>query len=669
MLGAGGDRERRIAGVIDRVEAAFSAHRLVIVPRLAALADAVDHQVFLDQDAVAIALAVLGEHGVEAESRVTRKLPKRPQCVQAFESDLEFVRRILAEEGVLLHVDSASGRDVVILTDHPSGYAAIEGEAAIPFEEEAGLRGPESVFAASFTRAFAPDKVSLVDYDLEHPDVDQSVEAHVGDGAFERYEWPGGYTDPALGRQIAAMRLEEARGRSVLLRARSTSLRLAPGRAFSLRGAPRGELNQRWVVLELSWEGVDRVAPGAGMHDHRFVADLVAAPAEQPYRPPRPARPPTLGGVQTATTTGPGGSEIHPDALGRVKVLHRWDRRRPADDTSSHWVRPIQPALSGGFLLPRVGWEVLVGFQGASGDVPYEIGRLYNAQDPPPAGLPGRKIASHFGSRTTPGGGSENLLRTDDSAGAEDLLVNASRDYNETTVDGKQTRVTSNDTLNVGANRKHQVGIVHQLKVDAGQTTTISVNRDLSVTGAITVEAVDEIVAVGGLRYVSVGGDYASQVGGFFTRFVRAAKAEAAVEQQNRHVSGASMMVVGAGWKEAGLTAARNVGGASVLNVSGPIEIRANSYTLKSSSLTEKYASMSIHAKGGQRVEKYGAAGIIDVGGSATVKGSKVVFVADESIKLKAGGVTILIEPGKITVDGPFKSEVATIVKGDEKNT
>ncbi|HSN98123.1 MAG TPA: phage late control D family protein, partial [Candidatus Nanopelagicales bacterium] len=83
VLGAGGDRERRIAGVIDRVEAAFAAHRLVLVPRLAALADAVDHQVFLDQDAVAIALGVLGEHGVEVESRVTRKLPKRPQCVQA----------------------------------------------------------------------------------------------------------------------------------------------------------------------------------------------------------------------------------------------------------------------------------------------------------------------------------------------------------------------------------------------------------------------------------------------------------------------------------------------------------------------------------------------------------------------------------------------------------
>src|SRR6185436_2268573 len=58
------DQTRRtISGLVDAIEAEGTGYRIRIVPKLALLADAIDHQVFVDQDAVEVATTVLGEHG------------------------------------------------------------------------------------------------------------------------------------------------------------------------------------------------------------------------------------------------------------------------------------------------------------------------------------------------------------------------------------------------------------------------------------------------------------------------------------------------------------------------------------------------------------------------------------------------------------------------------
>src|SRR5262249_25700204 len=72
ITGAGG-RERTIQGVVDSINAVAEAYEIRLVPAVALLEDAIDHQVFLDEDAVAIAKAVLGEHGLSVDSRVSRK--------------------------------------------------------------------------------------------------------------------------------------------------------------------------------------------------------------------------------------------------------------------------------------------------------------------------------------------------------------------------------------------------------------------------------------------------------------------------------------------------------------------------------------------------------------------------------------------------------------------
>ncbi|MEP7121450.1 MAG: type VI secretion system tip protein TssI/VgrG [Byssovorax sp.] len=658
---------RTIAAIIDGVDAFESGYRLHLVPRLARLSLAVDHRLFRHQDTLAIVREVLGGHEVPVESRIARPLTARPQCVQAFESDLSFVSRLLAEEGIAYHVEHGDAGDVVVLGDNPGAYAPIGGGDELPFGagEAGGLVQGESVFEARLNATTVTERVTLSDFDPEKPLVDQRAAA--GDGLLERYEYPGGYRDPAQGSALAAIRREEAESARRVLRGRTTSRRLAPGATFRLVGAPRDDINGQWLVLELAHEGQDHGAGAAPGASSRYVAAFVAVPADRPYRPARSPQP-TMGGVQSATITGPRGSEIHTEAAGRVTALLRWDRRRTDDDTSSHWLRPVQPATSGGVYLPRVGWETLLGFSGLSADVPYELGRLYNGRATPPEGLPGQKVRGAFGSETTPGGGSANLLRIDDAAGAEGMLINASHDYNERTENDKKTTVAANDAHTIGSDHKDLVGIVQEVKIDGAQSYSIGADRDLSVGGNLVIEAASESIGVGGLRSFTIGGDFKTAVGGALTRTILGAKAEIATLSQNVHVTGGSRVSIG-GTRVESAEVAVGIGvlGASNLSVAGAYTIASAKYSLSASTLKEDYASMTIGA-GGVIEDAFAGAASLSVGGSLTLTGSVVSFVAMEKISIDAAGVTVTITPGSIEIAAVVDSAEDLVVTGMDVN-
>jgi type VI secretion system secreted protein VgrG len=660
-LGDGG--ERSVHGIVEGAEQRYGELRLVIVPRVAPLAEAVDHQVFLQKDAVEIAREVLGEHAVDVAVRVSRTLPKRTQCVQAFESDLAFVSRVLADEGIAWFVEHVEGRDVLVLADSAAAYTPIAGEERLPFAPEAGLVGEDCVLDLRLRHATAHDAVRLRDYDFEHPLVDLDVEAKDGPGALTRFEVPGGYRDPAAGKAVANLRLEEARALRRVLTGTTNCRRAAPGHTFELVGAPRRDLNGRWLLLEVRWELREGPLPST---ERRYRAEFVAIPANAPYRPPR-SKAPTMRGVQTATVTGPKGMEIHTNAHGQVTALLRWDRRRRMDETSSAWIRPLQPQTGGAMFLPRVGWEAVVGFSGASADMPYVVGRLDNGAAPPAEGLPGKKVRSAFGSRTTPGGGSANVLRTDDAAGHEDVLLNASSDYNERTETDKTVAVTATDTHSIGANRTQIVGKVCAVQVDAAQTTTVGGSRTANVGGALVFGLGSESVVVGGARLFEVGGDYSTDVKGALARLVGAAKIEVAIAGHNRHVNGGAAVLVGGSWNEVGgMASSVGVAGAHMRAIGGPMNIRAPKYTLKATALEEAFGSHTVSARGFVQ-DKFKGAGSLSVSGSASFKGSKVIVKAKTSLTIEAGGMTIRLTPSSIDVKGPFDSGVDVKVTGTDK--
>jgi type VI secretion system secreted protein VgrG len=644
--------QRSLTVFVTEVEAGEFGWRLVLEPRVALLGDTVDHQLFIEQDTVAIVTAVLAEHAIQVESRVTRTLLKRDQCVQAFESDLEFVSRLLAEEGIawFCHKDD---KDKLVLVDSMAKFDALAGD--VPVRASIGLFHAESLHESRVCHVLCSNAFSLRDYDFEAPTVTLEASYPVkppSPPAYELYEYPGEFGDKKLGQALAQIRLEEAQTARVSLDGECTSRKLAPGYVLSLQNPPAG-MAPKWLIVSLSHEtrqGWDHGESGA---ERAYRARFRAIPADVQYRPARLPTP-KLGGIQTGTITGPAGGEIHPDKHGRVKVRLRWDRRRSKDDTSSNWARVVQPSMSGSFQQPRVGWENLVGFWDASADYPIVLWRLHNGGMPAPHTQPANKVVTAYGTSTTPGGGSLNHFTMTDTKGAESFDFNASKDYNEKTENDKAALITANDTWNVAGDSKVITQQVYQVGVKGSQTYSVGGSRTVNVTANKVINAGSETVSIGAARVFNVGGDQHIDCASL-VRVIGSSKGEADIEHHSRLVTGATGVIVGGAWNAvAGLHASAHVGGVNTESVAGAKSIAAPKYDLKvKGAVTETYSSRKITAGNGfvESAPKI----TYDVSGAAKVNGSSfVVFEASSKLTLKGGGVTVTITSSDVKIDGKF---------------
>jgi len=395
-----------------------------------------------------------------------------------------------------------------------------------------------------------------------------------------------------------------------------------------------------------------------------YRASFEAVPADVVFRLERPSAPP-LAGVQTMTVTGPAGEEIQTEEYGRIHAHLRWDRLRPFDETSSTWMRVTQVPNSGGFLLPRIYWETLMGFW-ESADDPFVVGRLYNGEAVPPNGLPGDKVVSAFGTLTTPGGGTANLVQFNDTAGGEGMNFNASYDFNERTENDKASDIKVDETITVGSNQTQIIGQVNSIAVTGSQTYSVGAVRNASVEANKTIQATNETISIGAARIFDIGGDQATFTT-TLTRAVGAAKAIAAIEHESVLVTGGMIRTYGGSWAEtAGGGVGVSVGGVNDAKVGGTKSVKCKEYGIKAGKLSEKYASRK--EKAADIATNAKGAITFDISGATDMKGAEVVFEADNSIDIKAGGVKIKITKSKVSIKGNYKvSGASKDDGGDEK--
>jgi type VI secretion system secreted protein VgrG len=267
-------------------------------------------------------------------------------------------------------------------------------------------------------------------------------------------------------------------------------------------------------------------------------------------------------------------------------------------------------------------------------------------------------VVSAYGTQTTPGGGSANVMEMNDTAGNEGMSFTASKDFNEKTENTKNTKITADDTWTVGADRKLLVGNVLSVKVGAAQTYTVGASRTVNTDANKMIGAASETVMIGGLRTFDIGGDLVTGCASL-TRLVGGARVETAIEHSNRAVKGAQTVLIGGSWNTvAGASHNVAVSGASTELISGAKSIKASKYYLKvRGALNETLASRSVKA-GGDRQEGFGAAASYAIAGATTIQGSDVTVSAKSNITINAGGITISITPSSVTISSDVKSTV-----------
>lgn len=378
----------------------YHAH---IVPALWFLSLEQDCRVFQFKNVQDIVAEILEESNITSDRyrfALSREDRLRKFCVQYRETDLNFVSRLLEEEGIFYFFEHYEDKHVIVFSDTNSGYLYMPGKRQIPFNTNDGMvPGKESVFDFIYSRRVRPGKVSQRDYYYKHTNLDLTTQRQ-GKASAQRevYDFPGNYFNEERGTYLANVRLERLLVLGETAEGQSSCPRMMPGHEWELSGH---DYAGKYLPVAVIHHGAQPQVLGehAGDGGFRYDNEFIAVPATVTVRPQIVADRPVIVGLQTAVVTGSSGEEIHadPDGYLRVKVQFPWDRRGQKDGRTSCWVRVGQPWGGGGWgtqFLPRVGDEVLVTFLEGDPDRPMVIGSAYNSENQPPYALPASKTQS-----------------------------------------------------------------------------------------------------------------------------------------------------------------------------------------------------------------------------------------------------------------------------------
>jgi type VI secretion system secreted protein VgrG len=411
--------------------------------------------------------------------------PPREHCVQHRESDLEFITRILAEEGIFFRFEHDDAAELLVLTDDVRSCPSLDctGEEelprALPFiAKSTASRAMEAIEALSYERSLVCTAVRRRTWSwrsASEPACEEEREGAERRG-HPRFIYEHAEHAEDLPGHRARRSLERESASSERSRGRSDAIGIAAGWHLAVSGHQRvGDRGLLVVSVITRGEAPDSQLGAVEALAPRLIVDFEALPKGIPFRPPVPPRPQMRS--QTAVVVGPPGEEIHTDEFGRVQVRFHWDRSEPADAPSC-WLRVSQISAGAGYgalFLPRVGAEVIIEFLDGDPDRPVVTGALFNAHNRPPFPLPAKKTRSVIRSDSSPGGGGYNEISFEDRRGGEVLSIRAERDLRERIGNNHHRRVGGDATVEI-AGQKIEGIASHSLRT-IGETEHVIIER------------------------------------------------------------------------------------------------------------------------------------------------------------------------------------------------
>lgn len=400
-----------------------------------------DNHIFKHKNALDIVTELFADY---PQSRirfdVSRILPIRNITTQYRESDLDFLTRILARDGLNYRFDhdqtppagsntALQALHTLVIFDAEAAVPNLPGDRSVRF---AGMRATDSddaidhfasssqivgqqVAVSSWLAAgvIAPSAEASRAASAALPALSQYID--IGSNQFANRQEAAAWAND----QLLAIAYDEAQ-----MQGQGAVRRLMPGYGIELTGHDSfASGSNAFTIVSVYHEAVNNL--GAGFNHATALKDVKdgtyrnrfsAIPAQVAIMPGADARLPNPGayGPQTALVVG------LPDAITtstrdhQIRIQFHWQRgvlpnpgglndtgtvsdttgHAPGNDQSGTWVRVAETlagANYGSSFTPRLGSEVLVDFLHGDIDQPVVVGSLYNGADTPPfaAGVDG----------------------------------------------------------------------------------------------------------------------------------------------------------------------------------------------------------------------------------------------------------------------------------------
>lgn len=665
---------RFVHGAIE--EAAYVAplgsqhvYRFRLRPSVHGLDFRVRTRIFQQLTVIDAVKQVLTDAGIDMASVVFDVEPgeEREYITQWKESELTFIERWLQDLGIHYWFEHTEVDHTMHISDKAASHEPIPGDPVLEVHSRAAVdssHDDRAIHSVHHTTHFGFDRWSSRDWNFRTPDEPRQAEA--ADGPQEHYEYPGGFSTDEQGGGLAPIRIEEILAGQTLVRGKSSCIRLSPGRWFTMMNVTPEALINHYLLTRVELI-LSRHSPASA--NFEVESSFTGIPSQHPYRPARTIPRPVVHGKESAVVTGPAGEEIHVDDMGRIKVHFYWDREQPVDDTASCWIRTQQQNTAGAMFLPRIGWEVDIGFLQGDPDRPVMLQKFYNEEQLPPYDLPANLMQSSLRSSSSPGGGGTNELRLNDASGSQSFFAHAQKDFDNTVGNDASTTVAVNVSTQVMANATHSVASTEDI--------TIGGNQSVSVTGKLTRQcAASQTVTVGGLddwgvsalHSVTTHATRTDDIGGLLNVLAANGIADTFNAAHSLTVGGALAITAAGGISEtvAG-SKTETVGGAKleVIKASKSENVKVGKILNSGAVKIDAGADVSLSA-GAALAIKVGGAYSSKCGGDFGISGAAVTLKLSK-LTMKAGGSSLEATSGKIELKASSLGGegVKVLLKGD----
>ncbi|HZE91923.1 MAG TPA: type VI secretion system tip protein TssI/VgrG, partial [Rhizobacter sp.] len=399
----------------------LARYRLVIESWLSFLAHRQDAWVFQDQTVMQIIDELFADYQGQGQLAPAWRwdladaslYAKRSLCIQYAESDLDFVQRLLAEEGLFCWFEHQAddgdtlGQHTLVIADHNGGFQP-NVQPQVRFTQSGSSFSEDSLTLFDEQRGLGPSILSIASYD--HRNVQQASSTAAGDVRLSPNELslttrdqPGAYAyeDSAQAQRLAERQLQALQAPAYQSEGQGSLRQAACATTFSLSEHPSADAATRYVFLRVQHRARNNITaelhtglaallgavpqsfaqpdnasgqtkpakptlfkgPLNQSEEPLYQASITVQDAAIPVRAPSRAcinlqgdivfTRPQVPGQQTAIVVGMG-EPIHTDRDGRIKVQFHWQRGDNASHRLSHVAGSNAPGNHGAGTWVRV---------------------------------------------------------------------------------------------------------------------------------------------------------------------------------------------------------------------------------------------------------------------------------------------------------------------------
>lgn len=350
------------------------------------------------------------------EDRTGAQFPERSYVTCYNESYYRFIVRLMQEEGIRWCFEHTAEKHVLIFMDEAYSFPEISTSQ---------INGVDGFTSFCRRQKHIPvDGCQTMDFDYENPPAKRIVSpGKSGGDGFRNVEYPGHFQSRNDG-EVKTQRLKESIESDESVYQGTSTIRMLEAGKRIVVSAPTLEAfdNKPYLIKSLEIDATRET----------FSNSFTALSPNTPFCFDYADRieKPEIIGYQTAVVTGADtNNTVHTDDQGRIRVRFHWDRQSP-ENSGTAFIRNAMPAAGAkrGFVFsPRIGDEVVVGFENGDPDKPIAIGRIYSANQLPaihPEKAPFRSVIRPNSDKDA------NSILFDDTKGAENLQFTAKKDMN-----------------------------------------------------------------------------------------------------------------------------------------------------------------------------------------------------------------------------------------------